>query len=163
MATTPQRRAAILVIDDARIEGDYEETFSLPIAGILEEAGFTTGCYIERADTRARVKNLALPGFDLVITLGRVGARPDDIVPEGMVLLEDCRPVPGIAEAVRAYGRANGVMALATSRGTSCLSHGSLVINLPLLGADITTGLVSELLPLIEYILNETSGPQQPT
>ncbi len=69
-------------------------------------------------------------GANLVLTTGGTGLTPTDGTPEATrPLLE--REVPGIAEAMRAYGVASGVPTAALSRGLAGTVGGALVVNLP--------------------------------
>jgi molybdenum cofactor synthesis domain-containing protein len=65
-----------------------------------------------------------------VLTTGGTGITPTDRTPEvTRALLE--REVPGIAEALRAYGVAQGVPTAALSRGLAGVVGRCLVVNLP--------------------------------
>ncbi len=67
---------------------------------------------------------------DLVLTTGGTGLTPTDGTPEATSPLLD-RPVPGIAEAIRAAGVAHGIPTAVLSRGVAGLSGRTLVVNLP--------------------------------
>jgi molybdenum cofactor synthesis domain-containing protein len=69
-------------------------------------------------------------GADLVVTTGGTGLAPTDGTPEATRALLD-REVPGIAEAVRARGVANGIPTAVLSRGVAGLAGRTLVLNLP--------------------------------
>jgi molybdenum cofactor synthesis domain-containing protein len=65
----------------------------------------------------------------LVITTGGTGLTPRDVTPQATLAVVDYQ-VPGIAEAMRAAGRA--VTPLADlSRGVAGVRSGSLIVNLP--------------------------------
>ncbi|WP_336921836.1 MogA/MoaB family molybdenum cofactor biosynthesis protein [Aquipuribacter sp. SD81] len=69
-------------------------------------------------------------GADVVLLTGGTGLSPDDTTPEQVrPLLE--REVPGIAEALRADGRARGVATAALSRSVAGVAGRSLVVALP--------------------------------
>jgi molybdenum cofactor synthesis domain-containing protein len=65
-----------------------------------------------------------------VLTTGGTGLTPTDRTPDVTRPLLD-RDVPGIAEAIRAYGVAHGVPTAALSRGLAGVAGDCLVINLP--------------------------------
>ncbi len=65
-----------------------------------------------------------------MLTTGGTGLTPTDRTPEVTRRLLD-REVPGIAEAIRAYGVAQGVPTAALSRGLAGVAGDCLVINLP--------------------------------
>ena len=69
-------------------------------------------------------------GYDVVLTTGGTGLSPTDRTPEATARVVD-RPVLGIAEAVRAYGVAQGVPTAALSRGIAGLAGSTLIVNLP--------------------------------
>ncbi len=69
-------------------------------------------------------------GPDLLLTTGGTGLTPTDGTPEATRPLLD-REVPGLAEAVRARGVAQGVPTAVLSRGLAGLAGRTLVVNLP--------------------------------
>jgi molybdenum cofactor synthesis domain-containing protein len=69
-------------------------------------------------------------GHSLVVTTGGTGISPTDRTPEFTRSVID-REVPGIAEAIRAFGRGNGIATAALSRGIAGQLDNSLVINVP--------------------------------
>ncbi len=69
-------------------------------------------------------------GVDLVVTTGGTGHTPMDLTPE-MTLRVVERLSPGLAEAVRAHGVANGVPTAILSRGIAGIAGTTLIVNLP--------------------------------
>lgn len=69
-------------------------------------------------------------GHDVVLLSGGTGLTADDTTPEQVAPLLD-RAVPGIAEALRADGRARGVATAALSRGVAGVAGSTLVVALP--------------------------------
>jgi len=69
-------------------------------------------------------------GARVVLTTGGTGLTPTDRTPEVTRALLD-REVPGIAEAIRAYGVGKGVPTAALSRGLAGVAGDCLVVNLP--------------------------------
>jgi molybdenum cofactor synthesis domain-containing protein len=69
-------------------------------------------------------------GYDVVLTTGGTGLTPGDLTPEATRRVVD-RQVSGIAEALRAYGVAQGVPTAMLSRGIAGLAGRTLVVNLP--------------------------------
>ena len=69
-------------------------------------------------------------GADVVLTTGGTGINPTDRTPEATRPLLD-RELPGVAEAIRAYGVAKGVPTAMLSRGLAGVSGRAVVVNLP--------------------------------
>ena len=78
----------------------------------------------------AALRSAVESGFDLVVTTGGTGLTPTDLTPEMTSRVIE-REVPGIAEALRAYGVAHGVPTAILSRGLAGTAGGALVVNLP--------------------------------
>jgi molybdenum cofactor synthesis domain-containing protein len=76
------------------------------------------------------LRDAVAAGYDVVLTTGGTGLSPTDLTPEATARVVD-RPVPGIAEAVRAYGVSAGVPTAALSRGIAGLAGKTLIVNLP--------------------------------
>ena len=76
------------------------------------------------------LREAAAAGYDVVLTTGGTGLSPTDGTPEATARVVD-RPVPGIAEAIRAYGVAQGVPTAALSRGIAGTAGSTVVVNLP--------------------------------
>ena len=69
-------------------------------------------------------------GHSLVVTTGGTGISPTDQTPEFTRSVID-REIPGIAEAIRAYGRENGIATASLSRGIAGQLANSLIVNVP--------------------------------
>ena len=80
-------------------------------------------------------------GARLIVTTGGTGLTPTDHTPEVTRKLLD-REVPGIAEAIRAVGVANGVPTAALSRGLAGVAGNCLIVNLPGSQGGVKDGLV---------------------
>ncbi len=76
------------------------------------------------------LRSAVAAGYDVVLTTGGTGLSPTDRTPEATAHVVE-RPVPGIAEAVRAYGVEQGVPTAALSRGIAGLARSTLIVNLP--------------------------------
>ena len=93
---------------------------------------------------------------DLVLTTGGTGLTPTDGTPEATRPLLH-REVPGLAEAIRARGVANGIPTAVLSRGLAGLAGRTLVVNLPGSSGGVRDALavLAEVLP---HALSQAQG-----
>ena len=95
-------------------------------------------------------------GPDLLLTTGGTGLTPGDGTPEATAPLLD-RPVPGIAEAIRAAGLAQGIPTAMLSRGLAGLAGRTLVVNLPGSAGGVRDAL-AVLEPVLPHALSQARG-----
>ena len=95
------------------------------------------------------------PHVDLIVTTGGTGLGPRDVTPEATLQVIE-RPVPGLAEALRAETRLKTPLA-ALSRGVVGILGRCLVVNLP--GSPRAVGEYLEvLLPVLPHALETVRG-----
>ena len=126
-------RAEVVVASNRAAAGVYADETGPLIVDFLVELGFTVGAPVVVPDGEpvgAAVAAAAEGGARVVLTTGGTGLTPTDLTPEVTRPLLD-REVPGIAEAIRAYGVAQGVPAAVLSRGLAGVVGSCLVVNLP--------------------------------
>lgn len=126
-----ERRAAVVTVSDGVARGAREDASGAAVEAVLEEAGYAV---VRRVvpDERERIEGalLDLSGeAALVVTTGGTGLGPRDVTPEATRAVID-REVPGLAERMRAAGRASTPMA-DLSRGIAGSRGATLVLNLP--------------------------------
>ena len=99
-------------------------------------------------------------GYDVVLTTGGTGLTPGDLTPEATRRVVD-RQVPGIAEALRAYGVVKGVPTAMLSRGIAGLAGRTLVVNLPGSTGGCRDGL-AVLSPVLVHAVEQVRGGDHP-
>lgn len=94
------------------------------------------------------LRDAVAAGYDVVLTTGGTGLTPTDRTPEATREVLDAE-IPGIAEAIRAYGAAHGIPTAMLSRGMAGLAGRTLVVNLPGSPGGCRDGIavLSEMLP----------------
>lgn len=126
-------RAAVVVASNRAAAGVYDDTTGPVLVDFLTGLGFSCERPTVVPDGEpvgAAIAAAAEGGARVVLTTGGTGLTPTDRTPEVTRPLLD-REVPGIAEAIRAYGVAHGVPTAALSRGLAGVVGDCLVVNLP--------------------------------
>lgn len=126
-------RAAVVVASNRAAAGVYADTTGPLITAFLTRLGFAVGDPVVAPDGEpvgAAIASAIGDGARVVLTTGGTGLTPTDLTPEVTRPLLD-REIPGIAEAIRAYGVAHGVPSAVLSRGLAGVAAGCLVVNLP--------------------------------
>ena len=126
-------RAAVVVASNRAAAGVYDDATGPLLVDFLISLGFTCAAPVVVPDGEpvgAAVSAEVGGGARVVLTTGGTGLTPTDLTPEVIRPLLD-REVPGIAEAIRAYGVAHGVPTAALSRGLAGVAGDCLVVNLP--------------------------------
>ena len=124
-------RAVVVTISDGVAAGTREDDSGLALSGWLAAHGFEvdrSAVADERRDIAAAITEGA-SGHELVVTTGGTGLTPRDVTPQATLEVIDYE-VPGLAEAIRASGRARTPMA-DLSRGVVGVLRGALVVNVP--------------------------------
>ncbi len=133
MPSTPHRRAAVVTASDGVSRGERQDRSGPAVAESLTAAGFTVVTTEVVADERGDIADClrrhADAGLDVVAVTGGTGFAARDITPEATRDIID-REAPGLAEAMRAAGRAHTPMA-DLSRGVCGIRGRTIVLNLP--------------------------------
>src|SRR6478735_1222693 len=112
MAETPNRSALVITASDGATAGVREDTSGAQVQARLEALGFTVQRDLVSDDRRA-IEVAIVEGagaHDLVVTTGGTGLTPRDVTPQATQAAIDYE-VPGLAEAMRAAGRASTPLA----------------------------------------------------
>ncbi len=151
-------RAAVIVASTRAATGVYSDTSGPLLVSGLREAGFATGEPVVVPDGEPvgrALRDAIAGGYDVVVTSGGTGLTPTDRTPEITRAVLDYE-VPGIAEAIRAYGRAT-VPAAALSRGIAGVAGQTLIINLPGSSGGARDGL-AVLGPILAHAVHQLHG-----
>jgi molybdenum cofactor synthesis domain-containing protein len=151
-------RARVLVASNRASAGVYADTSGPLLVAGLRELGCEVGDPVVVPDGdpvgQALLEALA-DGMDVVLTSGGTGVSPTDRTPEVTRAVLDYE-IPGIAEAIRAYGLTK-VPAAALSRGLAGVVGRMLVVNLPGSTGGARDGL-AVLGPILVHAVDQVRG-----
>lgn len=125
--------AAVLITSDSVASGEKDDSSGKSIADRLKKIGADVKACIAIPDDAEKIakviKAWTSEGIELIVTTGGTGLGPRDVTVDALSKMID-REVPGIAEAIRAYGQKRTPYAM-LSRGISGMIGKTLVISLP--------------------------------
>ncbi|KOV62722.1 MogA/MoaB family molybdenum cofactor biosynthesis protein [Streptomyces sp. MMG1121] len=142
-------RALVVTASNRAAAGVYEDKGGPLIADGLKGFGFDVdGPQVvpDGDPVREALRAGVGAGYDAIVTTGGTGVSPTDRTPEATRAVIDYE-VPGIAEAIRAFGREK-VPTAALSRGLAGVAGRTLIVNLP-----GSTGGVKDGLAVLESLL----------
>ncbi len=151
-------RALVITVSDGVAAATREDDSGDALAGHLKPLGFA----VDRAavpDEQAAIEAALTVGVRdhaLIVTTGGTGLTPRDVTPQATLSVIDYE-VPGLAEAIRASGRAKTPMA-DLSRGVVGVLAGSLIVNVPGSPRAALESLQA-LEPTLEHALETLGGP----
>ena len=152
-------RATVIAASNRAAAGVYEDTTGPLIVTALRKLGFeVTGPVVvpDGEPVGEAIRAAVDGGARAVLTTGGTGLTPTDLTPEVTRPLLD-REVPGVAEAIRAYGVANGVPTAALSRGLAGVCGQAFVVNLPGSRGGVKDGL-AVVVPLLRHAVEQIVG-----
>src|SRR3954464_11876191 len=152
-------KATVVCASNRAAAGVYEDTTGPLIVEALTELGFeVTGPVVvpDGDPVGAAIREAVQAGARAVLTTGGTGLTPSDRTPEVTRALLD-HEVPGIAEAMRAYGVARGGPTAMLSRGVAGVVGSCLVVNLPGSRGGVKDGL-AVLRPILVHAAEQVVG-----
>ena len=152
------RVAFVLTASDRSAAGTREDASGAALAERLESLGFTVERDVVGDDRDAIATRLrdAANRSVLVVTTGGTGLTPRDVTPQATLSVVDYE-VPGLAEAMRADGRARTPSA-ALSRSVVGVLGRTLIVNTPGSPKAALESL-DAIVPVLDHALETLAGP----
>lgn len=152
-------RATVVTASNRAAAGVYADEGGPVIAERLAEWGFEVeGPRVvpDGPEVAAALRAAVAGGVDVVVTTGGTGISPTDATPEQTRAVIDYE-VPGVADAIRSHGVANGVPTAVLSRGLAGVAGRTLVVNLPGSTGGVRDGL-TVLGPVLRHAVEQLRG-----
>ena len=156
-APTPRGTAVVIVSSTGAAAGTREDRTGPLIVDWLTAQGYAVDApvVVADADIEGALGGAVAGSPALVITTGGTGIHPQDRTPEATRTVLD-RELPGVAEAIRAAGRAVTPTA-ALSRALAGIAGSTIVVNLPGSPGGVSDGL-AVLGTLLPHLHDQIAG-----
>jgi molybdenum cofactor synthesis domain-containing protein len=144
-------RAVVVTCSTRAAQGVYSDRGGPLLVAALRSWGFECADATVVPDgplVESALREAVAAGAAVVVTTGGTGLTPTDGTPEATRAVIDTE-VPGIAEAIRIAGVAQGIPTAMLSRGVAGLAGRTLVVNVPgsTGGVKDAIGVLAEVLP----------------
>jgi molybdenum cofactor synthesis domain-containing protein len=152
-------RTLVLTVSNRAAAGMYEDRGGPIIVDALAALGCAVDGPVVVRDgepVREALVRAVEEEYAAVVTTGGTGLTPLDLTPEMTRRVVDVE-VPGIAEAIRAYGVDHGVPTAALSRGICGVAGKTLVVNLPGSTGGVRDG-ITVLAPVLLHAVDQIAG-----
>ncbi|PSK98398.1 molybdopterin adenylyltransferase [Murinocardiopsis flavida] len=160
-------RVLVITVSNRASAGVYADTSGPLLVELLAAAGCAAEGPVvvpDGAPVAEALRGALADGYAAAVTSGGTGLNPNDETPEVTAPLLRYE-IPGIAEALRAEGRAKGVPTALLSRGLAGVAerdgHRMLVVNLPGSKGGVRDGM-AVLGPVIGHAVDQIRGGDHP-
>jgi len=152
-------RAVVITCSTRAAQGVYPDRGGPILVEALRSWGFACADPVVVPDgplVEAALRAAVAGGAEVVLTSGGTGLTPTDGTPEATRAVIDTE-VPGIAEAIRVAGVAQGIPTAMLSRGIAGLSGRTLVVNVPGSTGGVKDA-IAVLGPVLAHAVSQISG-----
>ena len=150
---------AVLTCSDTAFSGKRDDTSGKILVAAFEALGFALTHHEITPDDpdiiATKLSSWSDDSINLILTTGGTGLSERDVTPEATMSIAD-QQVPGIQEAIRAYGQTKTPFAI-LSRGVCVIKSKTLIINLPGSEGGVRDG-IEVLEPIISHALGQLTN-----